>query len=114
MKRQRDECHESASFVLKLTKFHQMLDALGGGFNMPVKQCGSRGDSQFMRSSVNIKPGLTHWLFTANYFTDIIEIANRENIPVKPVVAEDPGEVMGVNTPEELQTAENWRRKLSL
>ena len=48
------------------------------------------------------------------YFTDINEIANRENIPVKPVVAEDPGEVMGVNTPEELQTAENWRRKLSL
>ena len=48
------------------------------------------------------------------YFTDIIAIANREGVPVCPVVAEDPGEVMGVNTPDELAMAEAWRRKLSL
>lgn len=48
------------------------------------------------------------------YLTDIVEIANRENIPVNAVVAEDPGEVMGVNSPEELSKAELWRKKLSL
>lgn len=48
------------------------------------------------------------------YFTDIIEIANREGLTVNPVVAEDPGEVMGVNSPEELQATEAWRQKLSL
>ncbi len=48
------------------------------------------------------------------YFTDIIAIANQEGMPVNPVVAEDPGEVMGVNTPDELYLAEAWRKKLSL
>ncbi|MBO5752415.1 MAG: NTP transferase domain-containing protein [Proteobacteria bacterium] len=48
------------------------------------------------------------------YFTDIVEIANRENIPVQPVIAEDPGELMGVNTPDELTAAQAWRKKLSL
>ena len=48
------------------------------------------------------------------YFTDIIAIANREGMPVCPVVAEDPGEVMGVNTPDELAMAESWRKRLSL
>ena len=48
------------------------------------------------------------------YFTDIVEIANRENMPVQPIVADDPGEVMGVNTPDELLVAEAWRKKLSL
>lgn len=48
------------------------------------------------------------------YFTDIIEIANHENIPVQPVIADDPGELMGVNTPDELMIAEAWRRKLSM
>ena len=48
------------------------------------------------------------------YLTDMIEIANEDGMPVIPVGAEDPGEVMGVNTPDELATAEAWRRKLSL
>ena len=48
------------------------------------------------------------------YLTDIIAIANEDGLPVIPVVAEDPGEVMGVNTPDELAMAEAWRRKLSL
>ena len=48
------------------------------------------------------------------YFTDIVAIANQEGVPVNPVVAEDPGEVMGVNTPDELIMAEAWRKKLSL
>ena len=48
------------------------------------------------------------------YFTDIIAIANREGMPVNPVIAEDPGEVMGVNTPDELAMAESWRKRLSL
>ena len=48
------------------------------------------------------------------YFTDIIAIANKENMPVCPIIAEDPGEVMGVNTPDELYLAEAWRKKLSL
>ena len=48
------------------------------------------------------------------YLTDIIEIANEEDLPVHAVLADDPGEVMGVNTPEELSIAESWRRKLSL
>lgn len=47
------------------------------------------------------------------YFTDIVEIANRENIPVNAVEVDDPGEVMGVNSPEELIAAENWRKKLN-
>lgn len=48
------------------------------------------------------------------YLTDIIEIANAEGMPVHPVQAEDPGEVMGVNTQDELRSAEIWRHKLSL
>lgn len=48
------------------------------------------------------------------YLTDLIGIANEDGMPVVPVVAEDPGEVMGVNTPDELAAAETWRRKLSL
>lgn len=48
------------------------------------------------------------------YLTDIIAIANEDNLPVHAVLAEDPGEVMGVNTPEELELAEIWRHKLSL
>lgn len=48
------------------------------------------------------------------YFTDIIEIANKEGMPVNAVVAESAGEVMGVNSPEELVIAQNWRKKLSL
>lgn len=48
------------------------------------------------------------------YLTDIIEIANKEGLPVHAVVAEDPGEVLGVNTPDELRYAEVWRHKLSL
>lgn len=48
------------------------------------------------------------------YFTDIVDIANQEGMPVNPVIADDPGEVFGVNTPDELIMAENWRKKLSL
>ncbi len=48
------------------------------------------------------------------YLTDIIELANQEGLPVHAVVAEEPGEVMGVNTPDELIAAEAWRHKLSL
>ena len=48
------------------------------------------------------------------YLTDIIAIANEDGLPVQPVIAEDPGEVMGVNTQDELKAAEVWRRKLSL
>ena len=48
------------------------------------------------------------------YFTDIIEIANKEGMPVNAVVADTYGEVMGVNSPEELAAAQKWRKKLSL
>lgn len=48
------------------------------------------------------------------YLTDIIEVANSEGMPVHAVAAEEPGEVLGVNTPDELRFAEAWRRKLSI
>lgn len=48
------------------------------------------------------------------YLTDIIALANEDGLPVHAVIAEDPGEVMGVNTPDELASAEIWRHKLSL
>ncbi len=49
-----------------------------------------------------------------SYLTDIVEIANKEDMPVNAIIAEDPGEVIGVNNPDELHMAEVWRRKLSL
>ena len=48
------------------------------------------------------------------YLTDIIELANQDGITVAPIVTTDPGEVLGVNTQEELELVENWRRKRNL
>lgn len=39
------------------------------------------------------------------YLTDIIEIANRKNYQAGSFVVSDPHEVMGINTPEELELA---------
>ncbi len=46
------------------------------------------------------------------YLTDIIEIANREGLMVHACLAEDARSVMGINTPEELQQAANYRALL--
>ena len=43
------------------------------------------------------------------YLTDIVEIANREGFSVHACLAEDAQSVMGINTPEELKKAENYR-----
>jgi len=43
------------------------------------------------------------------YLTDIIALAHQEGQSIRPIVIDDPGEVMGVNTPEELRRAEAWR-----
>ncbi len=48
------------------------------------------------------------------YLTDIIEMANADGIHVAPIIATDPGEVLGVNTQEELDLVETWRRKRNL
>ncbi len=48
------------------------------------------------------------------YLTDIIEIANGDGVAVNPVIASDPGEVMGVNTQDELDLVEKWRKKRNL
>lgn len=42
------------------------------------------------------------------YITDLIEIFNRKNIAVKAVLAEDPGEVAGINDRIELAEANAW------
>ncbi len=39
------------------------------------------------------------------YLTDIVEMACRRGLPVRSYAAEDPEEVMGINTPEELDRA---------
>ena len=46
------------------------------------------------------------------YLTDIIEIANREGLVVHACLAEDARSVMGINTPEELQQAADYRAVL--
>ncbi|MCU0581279.1 MAG: NTP transferase domain-containing protein [Syntrophales bacterium] len=46
------------------------------------------------------------------YLTDIIEIANREGLMVHACLAEDARSVMGINTPEELQQAADYRAVL--
>jgi UDP-N-acetylglucosamine diphosphorylase/glucosamine-1-phosphate N-acetyltransferase len=46
------------------------------------------------------------------YLTDIVEIANREGFSVHACLAEDAPSVMGINTPEELEKAENYREAL--
>lgn len=46
------------------------------------------------------------------YLTDIVEIANREGFSVHACLAEDAQSVMGINTPEELKKAENYRDML--
>jgi len=43
------------------------------------------------------------------YLTDFIALAHGEGQTIRPIVVDDPGEVMGVNTPEELRRAEVWR-----
>ena len=48
------------------------------------------------------------------YLTDIIELANQDGMTVAPIVTTDPGEVLGVNTQEELELVETWRRKRNL
>ncbi|MDA8126714.1 MAG: NTP transferase domain-containing protein [Deltaproteobacteria bacterium] len=39
------------------------------------------------------------------YLTDIVEIANQRGLPVRSSLAADPVEVMGINNPQELETA---------
>jgi UDP-N-acetylglucosamine diphosphorylase/glucosamine-1-phosphate N-acetyltransferase len=46
------------------------------------------------------------------YLTDIVEIANREGFPVHACLAEDAQSVMGINTPEELKKAADYREAL--
>jgi len=46
------------------------------------------------------------------YLTDIIEMANRERLMVQACLAEDARSVMGINTPEELQQAAEYRAAL--
>lgn len=41
------------------------------------------------------------------YLTDIIEIACRRGLPVRALLGKDAGEMMGINTPEDLQRAED-------
>jgi bifunctional N-acetylglucosamine-1-phosphate-uridyltransferase/glucosamine-1-phosphate-acetyltransferase GlmU-like protein len=49
------------------------------------------------------------------YLTDIVEIANTKGLRVTSILADDPEEVMGINTCEELENAcrrrEEWGRK---
>lgn len=49
------------------------------------------------------------------YLTDIVEIASKEGLRVTSILADDPEEVMGINTCEELEKAcrrrEEWDRK---
>ncbi len=45
------------------------------------------------------------------YLTDIIEIACRRGLPVRAFLGKDAGEMMGINTPEDLQRAENLMLK---
>lgn len=47
------------------------------------------------------------------YLTDIVALANEHGAEVQAVLINDPGEVMGVNTQEELARATAWRKKLS-
>jgi bifunctional N-acetylglucosamine-1-phosphate-uridyltransferase/glucosamine-1-phosphate-acetyltransferase GlmU-like protein len=42
------------------------------------------------------------------YLTDIVEIARREGVTVKSLIASDYVEVMGINTLEELSRAEKY------
>jgi len=44
------------------------------------------------------------------YLTDIVEIASRKGLRVTSALAADPMEVMGINTPEELETADRRLR----
>jgi bifunctional UDP-N-acetylglucosamine pyrophosphorylase/glucosamine-1-phosphate N-acetyltransferase len=48
------------------------------------------------------------------YLTDIVELAAQDGINVNPIVATDQGEVMGVNTRDELELVEAWRRKRNI
>ncbi|OPY09581.1 MAG: Bifunctional protein GlmU [Syntrophus sp. PtaB.Bin001] len=45
------------------------------------------------------------------YLTDIIEIAGKRNLPVRAVIADDAEEIMGINTIEDLQRAEDRMSK---
>jgi UDP-N-acetylglucosamine diphosphorylase/glucosamine-1-phosphate N-acetyltransferase len=44
------------------------------------------------------------------YLTDIVEIANRDGLPVHACLTPAAQAVMGINTPEELQRAESYHR----
>ena len=48
------------------------------------------------------------------YLTDIVEMATADGILVTPIVAADQGEVMGVNTRDELELVEAWRKKRNI
>jgi UDP-N-acetylglucosamine diphosphorylase/glucosamine-1-phosphate N-acetyltransferase len=45
------------------------------------------------------------------YLTDIVKIANQKNFKVSSFVADDPMEVMGINTAEDLQRAQQFLKK---
>lgn len=59
-------------------------------------------------------PRLTDKNSAAEYYlTDIVALANEDGVEVQGILINDPGEVMGVNTQEELERATAWRKKLN-
>jgi bifunctional N-acetylglucosamine-1-phosphate-uridyltransferase/glucosamine-1-phosphate-acetyltransferase GlmU-like protein len=46
------------------------------------------------------------------YLTDIIEIARQKDLRVRSFIALDPIEVMGINTPEDLERAGCYQEKV--
>jgi len=47
------------------------------------------------------------------YLTDIVEIAHRKELSVRAVLVENAEEILGINTPEDLQRAEDRMKRIS-